>query len=143
MLKPKRKVNGGFTLIELMITVVIIGVLSAIAIPSYRDYIRRGKISDGVGGLSTLKIRAEQYFGDKRSYSGFCNTNSYNGVAGISKYFTYTCVDAATTYNLTITGNNSESMAGYIYTVNESNVRSSNINGVAYACWAKKIGDVC
>ena len=45
----------GFTLIEVMIAVAIIGILSAVAYPSYRDYITRGQLTDATTGLSTVR----------------------------------------------------------------------------------------
>lgn len=59
----------GFTLIELMITVVVIAILTAIAYPSYQDYIRRGIRSQGQQFLIDLAQRQEQYFLDQRAYA--------------------------------------------------------------------------
>ncbi len=60
---------SGFTLIELMITLAVIGILSAIAYPSYQQYIQRGIRSQGQQFLTDLAQRQEQYFLDQRAYA--------------------------------------------------------------------------
>ena len=60
---------SGFTLIELMITVAVIGILAAIAYPSYQDHIRRGVRSQGQQFLLDVAQRQEQYFLDQRQYA--------------------------------------------------------------------------
>jgi type IV pilus assembly protein PilE len=115
----------GFTLIELMIVVVIVGNLAAIALPSYADYVRRSKIIEATRGLSDFRTRMEQYFLDNRTYVGGCA-----GAGGIKakvqanvKTFTFTCpTETATTYLLTATGVASEGMNGFVYTFNEANL---------------------
>lgn len=59
----------GFTLIEMMITVVIIGILAAVAYPSYQDYIRRGNRSAAQTFMMTIATRQEQYLLTNRSYA--------------------------------------------------------------------------
>ena len=50
----------GFTLIELMITVAVIAVLSAIALPSYTDYVTRSKLAEAYAHLADLRVKMEQ-----------------------------------------------------------------------------------
>ncbi len=57
----KRNQQSGFTLIELMIVVAIIGILAAIAIPSYMDYTKRAKVSEIILGAAPLKMGVSEY----------------------------------------------------------------------------------
>jgi type IV pilus assembly protein PilE len=59
----------GFTLIELLITITIVGILSAIALPSYTQYIVRGKRSEGRASLLDTAAKLERYYSDRSSYS--------------------------------------------------------------------------
>ena len=71
----------GFTLIELMIVVAIIGILGAIAIPAYTDYLKRSKVSEAISLLGGLKTLAEEWFGSTGFWfgagcTGYCVNNS-------------------------------------------------------------------
>ena len=56
-----KKMQQGFTLIELMIVVAIVGILAAIALPAYQDYIVRSKVSEPVGILDSMKTSVAEY----------------------------------------------------------------------------------
>lgn len=64
----KQSLSRGFTLIELMITVAITGVLASIAVPSYQDYVRRGQVVEAPTYLSDYRVKMEQYFQDFKNY---------------------------------------------------------------------------
>lgn len=60
--------NRGFTLIEMMIVVAIIGILVAIAYPSYDEFVKRGNRTEGQAFLSDVAARQERYFSQNNTY---------------------------------------------------------------------------
>ena len=73
-----RLVDEGFTLIELMVVVAIIGILAAIAIPAYQDYTKRVYVSEGLDLTSEVKLATQEYY----SSQGIFPSN--NAVAGVA-----------------------------------------------------------
>ena len=156
MQKHKKQLHG-FTLIEVMIVVAIIGILSAIAIPAYRDYVTRGHIPEATSQLSTNQVKMEQWFQDKRSYQKGSAASSPNASStdcgsvlkqdtDSSQYFTFSCTAATTeTYKLTATGKSA--MNGFTYTVDQSgNKATTSVPAkwtTASTCWITAKGGKC
>ncbi|MDW3094947.1 MAG: type IV pilin protein [Gammaproteobacteria bacterium] len=68
------KFNQGFTLIELMIVIVIVGILASIALPAYTEQMRKGRRSDGMAALLQVAQAQERFFTRNFSYSNDINT---------------------------------------------------------------------
>jgi type IV pilus assembly protein PilA len=64
----KKQMQQGFTLIELMIVVAIIGILAAVAIPAYQDYLARAQVSEAVSLMGATKSALAEYIGDKGTW---------------------------------------------------------------------------
>ncbi len=145
-----RSAHHGFTLIELMVVVVIVGILAAIALPNYSDYIKRGKIIEATSGMSDLRQGMEQWFLDNRTYVGYCA--SPVGIGRVQpnvKAFTLSCPsENQADYKIQAAGNAADGMSGFTYSIINTGAKKTDALpsdwGTAPAtCWAVRKGGGC
>lgn len=143
----------GFTLIEVMITVAIVAILAAIAVPSYTEYVMRARITEAVSQLSDMRVKMERYFQDNRSFTppgpaiAPCTAGTVAPLP-TSPNFVYACVGlGANVYTVTATGVAGGPMAQFQYSVNEANVRTTLALPAGWVitpgCWVLKRAGSC
>lgn len=140
--------QGGFTLIELVVTMAIVAILTALAYPSYRNYVLRGQLVDATNGLSALRANMERYFQDNRTYQSTGTFVSPCLAASTVGSFALSCSagPTATTYTLQAVG--SGSTAGFVFTIDQNGNQATTITGVNgwHSCtsaWITKAGQTC
>lgn len=145
-----RKTQCGFTLLELMIVVAIVGILASVAYPSYVAYIQRGKIAEATSTLADMRVKLEQHLQDNvatgTGYSGapICNAGV---LAAMAKAFAYSCPTlTATQFTVQAQGQPAQGMSGFTFTLNQNNARQTTaFPGVTGTknCWIQRPGDAC
>ncbi len=145
--------RNGFTLIEILVVIAIVAILAALALPSYSDYVRRGKIPEATSNLADMRVKLEQWFQDNRTFVGACAGGATLPPASPQvKYFTFACSNlAATTYTVTAAGVAAQGMNGFTFTIDQANAKTTTLTSAStwvaadttYNCWITKKGDSC
>ena len=124
-----------------MIVVVALGLLTTIAVPSYVDYLKRGRMMEAFNALSSYSLALEQFYQDNRTYVGGCTANPPT-----SSNFTYACTLSSSAYTLTATGSTS-TVTGFVFTLDQAGTRATT--GVPSgwtanaSCWISRKSGQC
>lgn len=138
-----KRIKNGFTLIELMVTVAIVGILMAVAVPAYSDYVTRGRLTEAFSSLGAAQPAAEQYWSNTRNYQGF---DLSNGFPQPTPNFTY-AMSGATPSAYVITATGTGKAAGFVYTIDQSGNHATTATpagwGTSTSCWVDHKGGSC
>lgn len=149
---PARGRHAGFTLIELMIAVAIVGIIAAVAYPQYTSYVQRSRLAEATGNLSTTRVRLEQAFQERRNYGSTAADCTASGVVlPTGDYFDYSCAWGASassqSFVLTATGKAAANMSGFTFTVDNNNLQRTTAfvgaSGLPVNCWLRRQGQTC
>ena len=145
---------AGFTLLELMITVAIVGILAAIAVPMYGDAVTRSKIIGATTRMGDVRTQMEKFFMDNRTFlnGALCGVEAttiaaYN--ADPASNFTMTCpLPTATTYTIQVDGIAAKGMGGFTYSVDQASAKltagvPAGWAGTGNNCWVLRKDGSC
>lgn len=131
--------SGGFTLIEVMITAVIIGILAAVALPIYSTHVKRGAIPEAVANLAAKQNDMDKYYYDFFKYTG---AQACADDTTTSKKFKFTCTLTTDPQGYVLKATGQGSMTGFVYSIDQSGTKSTVQlpSGWSYPspnnCWA-------
>ncbi|MFL6708227.1 MAG: type IV pilin protein [Massilia sp.] len=138
--------QSGFSLIEVMVVVAIIGILSAVALPSYRDYVTRGRLAEAFSTLGAVQPNAEQFWSNTRSYAGFDDPAKSNAWPAATANFTYS-LSSATNSTYTVTATGQAAAQGFSFSIDQQGNRKTlgvpagwTSNG---SCWVDRRSGTC
>ena len=128
---------AGFTLIELMIAIIVVGILAAVAYPQYTEFVQRSRIADATSAMNDFRVRMEQFFQDNRSYvnAGTCGVADPVFDANTSN-FQLACTLIPNGYRVNATGNAGKGMGSFRYRLEVDNAGVRRITVAAPAGWA-------
>ncbi|MGI6408906.1 MAG: type IV pilin protein [Thiopseudomonas sp.] len=129
------KQQQGFTLIEVMIVVVIIGILASIAYPSYQEYVRRANRAEGQAFLQDIAARQERYFSQNNKYITSVNDIASLGAKNSSETKKYELtISDKDNYTLTAKPNFTDEKCGEL-TLNALGDKGAGGTATASDCW--------
>lgn len=143
---PQPSVTRGLTLVELMIVLAMLAIVSAVALPSFREQILRSQLGDALTGLGDARALMEQHFLDQRTYSGGPCTS-----ARTAGSFSIACMTLPGPSSYTISATGAGVAAGFTYTIDHHGSqrttalpsRWGSVPSGGYPCWITRQGNIC
>lgn len=135
------RAQAGFSLTELLIVIIIVGILAAIGLPAYQDYSRASKRSDAQQALSRMAQLQERYFTDNNRYAGNATALGYasNAPESTGGYWALTAAGDSTKYTVTAAPTNGHSDPECLtITLDSTGKRGSTGTGSGNDCWSGK-----
>jgi len=126
------KKQQGFTLIELMIVVAIIGILAAIAIPAYQDYTIRAQVSEGLNLAAGSKTAVTEFYQDTGGWPADNSTAGVEAAANINGKYTTQVAISDDTITVTFGADANTNIAGATLTLSAAD----NVGAVEWSCTA-------
>jgi type IV pilus assembly protein PilE len=133
-------------MIELMVVIAIVGILAAIGIPNYAEYVQRGRIIDATSRLADHRVRMEQFFLDNRTYANGGNCGVPVVQTGQEPFNMVCALGAGNTYTVTATGRASHSMTAFEYSINQLGTKTTvktKWGGTVNGCWVIRGNGSC
>lgn len=132
---------AGFTLIELMIVVAVVGILATIVYPSYQDYVRRANRSAAQQTMLDVSAKQEQYLTDRRSYAADLASLQVSVPADVTTHYTVTIANVVASppsYNVVATPTSAMQLLDACGTLTLSSAGVKSVSGTRSSadCWA-------
>ncbi len=124
-----------------MITVAIVGILTAVAYPAYRNYVLRAQIMNGINGMSAMSANLQRYFQDTQQYSSVSNASAPQSPCPSTQPATpnygtfYVYCPSLTQFTYLLMAVGSGNTAGFNYFMNNFNQKNSSVAAPAPSAW--------
>lgn len=152
-MRVRKHPGSGFTIVEVMITLAIIGFLASMAVSQYRDHVRRAGLTEAFSRLGDLRIKLEQFYQSNRNYgTNTCgndgNSDTVDFSANATRFSVSCQLNGSTNQAYLLTATGSAITAGHVYTLDSSNSkRTLQFPGrpstqLPAACWLVR-GNEC
>ena len=145
-----KRQDSGFSLIEILVVVAIIGILTSIAVPAYGGYVTRSRLVEAFSGLSSAQTSAEEYWSNNHTYVGFDTVDASHPrrLPPDSSNFTFTVDDATVSDSaITIKATGHNTVNGFVFSIDQGGTRATlsaaSGYGTSPSCWIDRKGGQC